>query len=307
MAQTTRKRVVANPGRRNPGRRKMSTKQLAIFGRTSSVRAAAKARLRGKRNPGAKKHRKRTRPAAKARKAAKRSNPGGKIIGFTFGKGTQNNPAGKRSMASKKRRTRKKRAGGYSASKYRTNSPAKRHHRRTHRRNPGEGGGLTGIVTNAVFVIVGALGSKLGAQAVLGTNNTGIIGYVGNAAIGAALWLLTEKVMHNRAAASGVIAGTVVQILLRAINDFTPFGSYVQQLGMGDYQVQSFVTPQVLVDPWNSAAIAIPNGWAPTTMVAPPANAAGAPAGGGNGGGAGMGDYAYGNNLYGGGRGTALY
>jgi hypothetical protein len=208
-------------------------------------------------------------------------------------------------MASKKK-SHKKKAGGYGRSKYRTNSPARHGHHYKRNQPSAGGGGLTGLVTNAVFVIVGALGSKLGAQAILGANNTGIIGYVGNAAIGAALWLLTEKVMHNRAAASGVIAGTVVQILLRAINDFTPFGSYVQQLGMGDYQVQSFVTPQVLVDPWNSAAIQIPNGWAPT-MVAPPAAgpaggpaAAGAPA-------SGMGDYAYGNQLYGGGRGTALY
>ena len=195
----------------------------------------------------------------------------------------------------KRKKSHHKKAGGYGRSKYRSNSPA-RHRRHHYRRNlgGGAGGGLTQLVTNAVFVIVGALGSKLGAQAVLGSNNTGIIGYVGNAAIGAALWLLTEKVMKNRAAASGVIAGTVVQILLRAINDFTPFGSYVQQLGMGDYQVQSFVTPQVLVDPWNSAQVAIPNGWAPT-MVAPPA-AAGAPAGG-----PGMSGYA--DNLYGGGRG----
>jgi len=296
MVQTTRERVVANLGRR-----KMSTKQLAIFGKTPAVRAAAKQRLRGTRKNKAKSHRPRTRPRSKAK-----SNPGGKIIGFTFGK-TQHNPAGKRSMASKKSKTRKKKAGGYGLSKYKSNSPAKRHHRHQYRKNAGETGGLTGIVTNAVFVIVGALGSKLGAQAVLGTNNTGIIGYVGNAAIGAALWLLTEKVMHNRAAASGVIAGTVVQILLRAINDFTPFGSYVQQLGMGDYQVQSFVTPQVLVDPWNSAAISIPNGWAPTMVAPPPASTTGAPPAGGGPPAAGMGDYAYGNNLYGGGRGTALY
>lgn len=292
MAQTSRTRVVANAGKR----RHMSDKQLAIFGKSPAARAAAKARLRGGRTNKAKKHRPRSHP-----RPASKSN-GGKIIGFTFGR---NNPGGKGSMASKKKH--KKKAGGYGHSKFKTNSPARHGGRKHHyKRNVGGGapGGLTSLVTNAVFVIVGALGSKLGAQAVLGSNNTGIIGYVGNAAIGVALWLLTEKVMHNRAAASGVIAGTVVQILLRAINDFTPFGSYVQQLGMGDYQVQSFVTPQVLVDPWNSAQIAIPNGWAPTMVAPAPAAGSGAPAAGG---GPGMGDYAYGNNLYGGGRGTALY
>jgi len=141
------------------------------------------------------------------------------------------------------------------------------HHRR---RNPGLGN-LTGIVTNAAFVIVGALGSKLGAQLILGANNTGWMGYAGNEAVGVGLWFFTEHVMKNKEASSGVIAGTVVEIILRIINDMTPFGQYVSGLGMGDYQAQSFVTPQVLVDPYNSAQIQIPNGWAPTTVVAPAA------------------------------------
>lgn len=143
------------------------------------------------------------------------------------------------------------------------------------RRNPGRMGSLTGIVTNAVFVLVGALGSKLGAQLILGSNNTSWVGYAGNAAVGVGLWFLTEHVMKNKEASAGVIAGTVVEIILRIINDMTPFGSYVSGLGMGDYQMQSFVTPQVLVDPYNSAKIQIPNGWAPTTVVAAPANASG--------------------------------
>ena len=119
------------------------------------------------------------------------------------------------------------------------------------------------MFTNAVFVIVGALGSKLGAQGILGTNNVGVVGYAGNAATGAVLWFLAEKVMKNRAAANGIIAGTLVQILLRVINDYTPFGSYVANLGMGDYQMQSFVTPQILVDPMRNANIRVPPGWGP--------------------------------------------
>ena len=195
-----------------------------------------------------------------------------------------------------KKRHSKKRPRGYAGSSHMTNprrtkknpahrrrtkkNPGMMHHRRRYR-NPGTFGeaGVTGLVTNAVFVIIGALGSKLGAQAVLGTNNVGVVGYAGNAAIGAALWFITEKLMKNRAASAGVISGTLVQILLRVINDYTPFGSYVAQLGMGDYQMQSFVTPQILVDPFNSAAIRVPNGWGPgktgympasTPMVAAP-------------------------------------
>ena len=183
------------------------------------------------------------------------------------------------------------------------------------RHNVGTIGGLGPLVTNAVFVIVGALGSKLAAQAVLGTNNVGPMGYAANAAAGGLLWFVTEKVMHNRAAASGVIAGTIVQILLRIINDYTPFGSYVAQLGMGDYQMQSFVTPQVLVDPWNNAEIQIPDGWgaAPPPMLAAPAGkgnamanmtaTAGVPSSGGGGNGGGL----SGGGLYGGGAGGGLY
>lgn len=131
-----------------------------------------------------------------------------------------------------------------------------------------------GYITNAVFVIVGALGSKLGAQLILGSNNVGWIGYGMNAIVGGVLWWVTETVMKNREASSGIVAGTIVEIILRIINDMTPFGSYVSGLGMGDYQMQSFVTPQVLVDPWNSAALQIPPGWgaAPMLPAGPPAS-----------------------------------
>ena len=200
-----------------------------------------------------------------------RSNPG-HIVGLQLA----GNPGRKkvRNMAqAKKVKKHRKNAGGYSRSSYKKN-PATRHHRRPTHKNPGmkmrrykrnpEGfasSGVGSLVTNAVFVVVGALGSKLGAQAVLGTNNVGLVGYAGNAAVGGVLWFITEKLMKNKSASAGVISGTLVQILLRVINDYTPFGSYVAQLGMGDYNMQSFVTPQVLVDPWNSARIRIPPGW----------------------------------------------
>jgi hypothetical protein len=201
-----------------------------------------------------------------------RRNPG-HIVGLQLA----GNPGGKkvRNMAkAKKVHHRRKTAGGYSRSSYKKNPASRTHRRRStrknpgmrtrrYKRNPGEFGssGVGSLVTNAVFVVVGALGSKLGAQAVLGTNNVGLVGYAGNAAVGGVLWFITEKLMKNKSASAGVISGTLVQILLRVINDYTPFGSYVAQLGMGDYQMQSFVTPQVLVDPWNSARIRIPQGW----------------------------------------------
>jgi hypothetical protein len=142
--------------------------------------------------------------------------------------------------------------------------------RNTGRRNPGTGS-IGEIITTSTFVIVGALGSKLGAQLILGSNNTGVVGYAGNLAVGGVLWFLADKVMKNKTAASGVIAGTVAQLILRLINDYTPFGSYVSGLGMGDYQMQSYVTPQILTDPTNNSNILIPNGWGAPAL--PPAAA----------------------------------
>ena len=134
-------------------------------------------------------------------------------------------------------------------------------HRRNYRRNPGGVGRAVDLGMTALFTIIGAVGSKLGTQMLLGSNNVGLMGYAGNAAVGGVLWFVAEKFVHNKAAANGMIAGTAVQIVIRLINDYTPFGQYVSNLGVGDYQAQAFVTPQVLVDPYNSAQIQIPAGW----------------------------------------------
>jgi hypothetical protein len=64
-------------------------------------------------------------------------------------------------------------------------------------------------------------------------------------------------------------------LILRLINDYTPFGQYLSSAGMGDYQMQSYVTPQILTDPTNNSNLLIPNGWgASTPAIAAPAAAA---------------------------------
>lgn len=220
-------------------------------------------------------------------------NPGGQILGFTMA----GNPGRKAHMAkAAKSRKKSSKPRGYAKSKYK--NPGRHHSSTTkgHRRgsrsvsNPGHrrrrrysnpGVGQIGDFTmNAVFVLIGGLGSKLGTQAVLGANNVGLVGYAANAAVGGVLWFITRMVLKNKNAEAGIISGTILQILLRVINDYTPFGSYVNQLGMGDYQMQSFVTPQILVDPWNSAQIQIPPGWAPA-LPAPAPAATATPGGGG--------------------------
>jgi len=240
MAQTVvRQKIIGNPGQRRA--RRKSRNPGEILGFVMSPLAGNPGRKKGgSMRKAARKNR------GKARHHAKKRNPG--IRGIA-------------------RRTARRVA--------RRNPGRHRHHRVHHRRrNPGMfDGGLGGALTNATFVIVGALGSKLGAQTILGSSNVGVTGYAANAATGGVMWFIAEKVLKNRAAANGIIAGTLVQIILRVINDFTPFGQYVANLGMGDYQAQSFVTPQVLTNPFNNAAISIPNGWgaSPAPMAQVPA------------------------------------
>lgn len=236
----------------------------------------------------------------RAKHAARRNT--GEILAYTLASGNPGRKAKKKTMATRKRKlkfgskawrakyARKntgRRNGGKAVARHRRRTamhgpaPRRRHTRRNTgrrysrrnmgRRNPGTGS-IGEVITTSTFVLVGALGSKLGAQLVLGANNTGVVGYAGNLAVGGVLWFLTDKVMKNKNAASGVIAGTVAQLILRLINDYTPFGSYVSQLGMGDYQMQSYVTPQILTDPTNNSNILIPNGWgAPAALPAPAA------------------------------------
>lgn len=227
-------------------------------------------------NPGArafgspkKKKYKSVRPATGHRTS---SNPG-QIIGYTL----LGNPGGKRrkamATAKKAKKKSKHHGGGYGKSKYKNpGSHSGSHVTKRHHHNPG---GLTGRVGNlgvtAAFAIAGSFISKAGAQMILGANNVGMAGYAGNAAVGAGLWFVVEKFLKSPRGADGVAIGTLIQIILRAINDYTPFGTYVANLGMGDYQMQSFVTPQILVDPLNSADVQIPGGWAPVMLPPPPA------------------------------------
>jgi len=155
--------------------------------------------------------------------------------------------------------------------------------------NPARRGGIGGLATSALFVIVGAVGSRLGTQALLGARNTGFMGYLGNAGAGVALSMLARWLMRTRDASNAILLGTSVGIVLRVIADFTPLGEYAKAAGLGDYQVSNFVTPQRYRDALNSAEVEVPAGWAPR-LVAP--ENVGAPAGLSAG---------SGSNLYGGG------
>lgn len=205
------------------------TRKTKVIGNPGSIIGLIPAGNPGRRS----KNRKKVQTMAKTRKRAK-SRPSGSST-KARSKGRRRNPG--------------RRAGSH------------RHRSVARRRNPGN---IGSSVSTAMFIIAGAVGSKLGAQLVLGSKNTGTLGYVGNAGAGAALFFLFDKVFKNRAAAIGILYGTLVQIILRVLNDFTPLGQYFANIGMGDYMMQSFVTPQVLVAPNENATLA--NGWNPPPM-----------------------------------------
>lgn len=151
------------------------------------------------------------------------------------------------------------------------------HHRR--RRNPGGGGegSFKNAITQGLSFMGGYFGSKFVTQAIMGTNNTSTMGYLGNAAATAALAIMAHVFPPTRKYSMAIVAGGATQILARVLSDNTAFGQLTSSLGVGDYQAQNFVTPQRLVDPLNSAQIEIPAGWgAPAPVVVSTASAPGA-------------------------------
>lgn len=127
-------------------------------------------------------------------------------------------------------------------------------HRRRTRRNPGIRD-ITGLVTSAVFTIAGAVGTKYITQMVLSTSNTGVMGYFGNLVSAFLLSWGVKEFMKNDTAAAAVLAGGFVQVVLRLIADYTPFGQYTANLGMGDYLMQGFGTPQRIAFKTHSAQL----------------------------------------------------
>lgn len=152
------------------------------------------------------------------------------------------------------------------------------HRRRTYRtrrrysrrRNAGGGGMSFGAeIMDTVWLVAGAVGTQMLTQMVLGSSNTGLMGYAGNGVAGFALSFVASKLLKAPKVGRAIFKGAILQIVLRAIRDYTPFGSVTANLGMGDYIASNWVTPQIYADPNNSAMVVPPNGWG--TGVAAPA------------------------------------
>jgi hypothetical protein len=262
MATATRRVSIANPARR-----KMSAKQIRIFG-TKRQKAALRA-----------KHRPRSAPKKRNTAHWRRSSPRpvrrnlGEQVLLTLGNPETKPASGGKAMAKQRTKTKSKASVHHRRRSHQSNPrrhyTARRHNRvvRDHRRRNPMGGSWGAEVTHALYIIAGAIGSKLGAQMVLGTSNTGFMGYGANLAAGGILAWAAKGIMKNTEAAKGIFAGSVVQVVLRLITDYTPFGQYASLQGVGDYMASNWVTPQRYVDGLHSAQIEIPDGWGPAPMV----------------------------------------
>jgi hypothetical protein len=312
MAFAAKRRVVVNAGRRRRKRnaRKLSAKQIRFFG-TPAQKAALKNSRKRKRNAAARTHvrraTKRVSRVSHRRRTRAQKNPGD-ILSLTL------NPARGKSMARRKRRStsrRHSRRRSAVANPRRRRYYAARHnphrrrrnytrHRRRTRNAPSRGMGMS-LKSGVMFTVgagVGFFGSKLLSQTILGSGNTGVTGYLTNALTTAGLAVAAHmfKGVLGPSAGVAVLSGGLLQLIARVLTDQTPFGQFTSSLGVGDYQMQNFVTPQRLVDPLNSAQIEIPQGWgSPPPVAIQTAAAPGAPAPGGM---HGYNVLGYGNSMY---------
>ena len=276
MAFATREVKIANPGGRTMAKR-MSLKQRAHFG-SKRVRVAAQRALKGRKRPTAKRsHRVRT--------TRKRRNIG-EIVVATLP--AVFNPARRsKRMATKKRARRPKQNAGrrrktYTARRKRVQSNPGRRRRvvvmqnrrkRVTHRNPGRIGTM---VQAGAAVVGGAVASKLATQMVLGAKNTGVMGYAANAAATGILGYAAHLAFKDKSISTMVVAGGIAQIIVRVIQDYSLLGKYSAQLGIGDYQVSNFWTPQRLPNAYQAANPQFPGSALPVMAAPAAAGASGA-------------------------------
>ena len=248
-------------------RRKMSAKQIKHFG-TKRQKAALKA-----------KHRKRTNPPSggggrrvisgygstvmNPRKREK--NPGNhKIVINSARKRRKNpvpqilvwgagNPAKRRTTKVAKKR--KKYATAKRSNAGRRSAPKKIIKRHKSRSNPGALGRPMDWLQGGAGVIAGVVGTRAIPQMLMGSSNTGPMGYGANAVTAVALGWVTHMLFpRNQTLVTAVIAGGFAGLLSRIIADKTPFGAQLSLTGLGDhgfglYQKSNFPSPPRIVAP----------------------------------------------------------
>lgn len=152
---------------------------------------------------------------------------------------------------------------------------------RRRRRNPGGAKGILkgtiGLLPQAGILIGGAVGSRMLTQAVLGSNNRGIMGYGAHIIATAGMAALAGKFAGTNGAFMASLGGAV-SLLLRLIGDFTPLGQRLSLVGLGDYQMTTIFSPKRYVNALQSAEVELPLSLQAPRVVAP-ASPAGPPNG----------------------------
>ena len=143
-------------------------------------------------------------------------------------------------MAAKKRKT-KRASAQRNAGTRRTKKMYVAKRRRSGRSNPGR---VAEYLKAGVAVVGGAVGSKVATQVVLGSKNTGLMGYGGNLVATGLLGWAAHAFFKDKLVSQMVIAGGIAQVIVRAIGEQTPYGKYLAGSGVGDYQLSNFLTPQ---------------------------------------------------------------
>ena len=226
-----------------------------------------------------------SKPISAGSKPARKRNLGS-ILALT------GNPAKKgHTMArpKKKRRAASSHRAGYTQNKRRKPNPG---HRRS-QRNPGVFGSPIQWLEGGAGVLTGVVAARGLPQLLMGSSNTGPVGYFYNAiATGLATFAAHMAFPRRPVFTGSVLAGGVAAIMSRIIGDYSLLGSSLSsQVGLGDYLFNfNFPIPQYLT-PGNTKSLT-PAGGAPMATlptVAHSAVAAGmAPAG----------VSGYGRNLY---------
>lgn len=314
MATVTRKRTLVNGYRRtNRARRKLSPKQIRFFG-TPAQKAALRRSRAAKRNAAKPNHSHRAKSRRPVRPNVSAIVTAGLPAAFGNPHGRKKGHVTTMAKATKRRRTnasrksngqfqarrhktttrRRRRTNPFRANrshrshrprtrvreviKYRTRTRTNRYAKRRrngYRRNPSVKGSSS-LLINSAIAAANAIGSRWVPQFFLGANNTGVMGYGANIATGLVGAWVAKKFM-GKSAGYAALLGLGISILLRAANDFTPWGTALSLNGFGDAGMgalvpSDFVQPPVYDGNWN---LQIPASWKAAAI--PPATPQGAP------------------------------
>lgn len=142
-------------------------------------------------------------------------------------------------MAAKKRRKGTKARGRRGGRRH--SNPHRSMHRR--RSNPGMLTGATSILKDGFYALVGLVVSRQLPQMVLGTKNTGVIGYAANFAATLVAAMVGAKFLGKEAGKMIGVGGGIYTVNRVIQDQFSPIGQVLSLSGIGDYTALGDIQP----------------------------------------------------------------